>query len=72
MLSHKRGVGVSQGTPRSANSHRSQIISAVVVAREQSSASVLDRKKLTCFLDLKPGTRGLFQTVLGTKMTNMP
>jgi hypothetical protein len=51
VLSHRRGVGVSQETLRSANNHLSHIISAIVVARAQSSASALDRDTAACFLD---------------------
>jgi hypothetical protein len=51
VLSQRRGVGASQETPKSANSHRSHIISEVVVASARSSASVLDRETADCFLD---------------------
>ena len=51
VLSQRRGVGVSQETPKSASSHRSQTISAVVIARAWSSASVLERETAVCFLD---------------------
>jgi hypothetical protein len=51
VLSQRRGVGTSQETPRYANSHRNHIIFAVVVARAQSSASVLDQDIAACFLD---------------------
>lgn len=44
MLSHKRDVGLSQ---------RIQMISAVVVARARSSASVLEQDMAACFLDLQ-------------------
>jgi hypothetical protein len=51
VLSQRRGVATSQETPKSANNHRSQTISAVVVARARSSASVLERDTAACFLD---------------------
>jgi len=52
VLSHRRGVGLSQETPISVNNHRSHITSAAaVVARARSSASILDRDTTTRFLD---------------------
>ena len=51
VLSHRRGVATSQEMPKSANNHRSHTISAVVVARARSSASVLERDTAACFLD---------------------
>jgi hypothetical protein len=51
MLSNKRGVGMSQETPRSANNHHSQILSAVIVERAWSFCLVLDREMGACFLD---------------------
>jgi hypothetical protein len=53
VLSQRRSVGESQETPRSAKSQRIQIISAVVVARARSSASVLDLDTAACFLDFQ-------------------
>jgi hypothetical protein len=51
VLSQRRGVTTSQEMPKSANNHRSHTISAVVVARARSSASVLERDTTACFLD---------------------
>ena len=51
VLSHRRGVGASQGIPKSANNHRNHTIYEVVVANARSSASVLDRDTSACFLD---------------------
>jgi len=56
VLSQRRGVGVSQEIPRSASNHRSHTIYEVVVASARSSAFVLDRDIVDCFLDFH--TRG--------------
>jgi hypothetical protein len=37
--------------PKSANNHRSHTISAVVVKRANSLASILERETTACFLD---------------------
>ncbi|ONM26055.1 CW-type Zinc Finger [Zea mays] len=51
VLSHRRGVEASQEIPKSANNHRSHMISAIVVSRALSSASILEQDSTTCFLD---------------------